>query len=68
MLQLAINKGASPLPPGMRAPPMLCSDTSPLILISPTSEGSQAESTPPGFNSVENRAQTQDPKVPSQPL
>ena len=41
--------------------------TSSLVLISPTSEGWQAESTPPGVNSAADRAWTQDPKIPSPP-
>jgi len=45
---------------------MLCPNTSTLVLIWPTSKGWQTESTTTGVNSVANRAQTQDPKMPSQ--
>jgi len=51
----------------MAVPLMLCPYTSTLVLISPTSEGRKAESTTPGVNSVVNGAQTQEPKIPSQP-
>ena len=52
---------------GITMPLMLCRYTSTLVLISSTWEGLQAESTPPGVNSVANGAQTQDPKISSQP-
>ena len=38
-----------------------------MVLISLTSGGWQAESTPPGVNSATNKAQTQDPMIPTQP-
>ena len=48
-------------------PLMLCPYTNTLVLILPTSEGWQAESTPPGVNSAANGTQTQDPNIPNQP-
>ena len=49
-------------------PLMLCPSTSTMVLLLLILEGWQAESTPPGVNSATNGVQTQDPRIPSQPL